>query len=126
MAEFRRLLDQPGYSTSHPRDDEIVLEQVAWAIHLGRLRMEWGDVREQQPSGGAYQEPDQQQPASSSTPPAPRPSHSATPSGPVLEEPTFPANLDALAIAQSQKEAARLGLPFCEECARMAAANARS
>ena len=36
----------------------------------------------------------------------------------VPETSTYPDDIDAEAIAQAKKEAARLGIPFCEECLR--------
>jgi hypothetical protein len=39
-------------------------------------------------------------------------------SGPEPEAPLFPADIDAMAIAEAQKQAAALGIPFCEECLR--------
>jgi hypothetical protein len=47
--------------------------------------------------------------------PAPSPS-------PVPEGSTFPNDADLAAIAEVQKAAAALGIPFCEECAKAAAA----
>ena len=43
---------------------------------------------------------------------------------PAADEPTFPAEADPVAIAAAQQEAALLGVPFCEECAKKALANA--
>jgi hypothetical protein len=42
----------------------------------------------------------------------------ATPSGPAPDPPVFPSDIDPAAIAQAQKDAASLGVPFCEECVR--------
>lgn len=39
----------------------------------------------------------------------------------VIESPTFPADIDAVAIARVRREAARRGVPFCEECLKKAA-----
>jgi hypothetical protein len=50
-----------------------------------------------------------------SSPPAPSAS-------PVPEGSTFPSDADLAAIAEVQKAAAALGIPFCEECAKAAAA----
>jgi len=50
-------------------------------------------------------------------PPAPRRTPSpASPSLPTTEYSTFPPGLDALAVAQVLRDAARDGVPFCEEC----------
>lgn len=39
-------------------------------------------------------------------------------SSPVSDPPVFPGDIDPEAIAQAKKEAAALGIPFCEECLR--------
>jgi len=44
------------------------------------------------------------------------------PPSPVPEGSTFPNDADLAAIAEVQKAAAALGIPFCEECAKAAAA----
>ena len=38
------------------------------------------------------------------------------PSGPAPDAPLFPGDIDPVAIAEAQKQAAALGVPFCEEC----------
>jgi hypothetical protein len=43
--------------------------------------------------------------------------------GPGPEVPLFPGDIDAVAIAEAQKQAAALGVPFCEECLRAQMAN---
>ena len=45
----------------------------------------------------------------SATPPPRTPS-------PVPDAPLFPSDIDPVAIAEAQKHAAALGVPFCEEC----------
>ncbi|HWC99975.1 MAG TPA: hypothetical protein VG456_24615, partial [Candidatus Sulfopaludibacter sp.] len=50
--------------------------------------------------------------------PAPRPAAPA----PMMDQPDFPDDADLYAIARSQRLAAELGIPFCEECAKAAAA----
>jgi len=47
------------------------------------------------------------------------------PAGPAPDPPLFPDDVDAAAIAAAQKEAAALGLPFCEECLKAQLAAAR-
>ncbi|MEO8369940.1 MAG: hypothetical protein ABI806_12135 [Candidatus Solibacter sp.] len=47
------------------------------------------------------------------------------PAGPPPDPPLFPDDIDAGAIAAAQKEAAALGLPFCEECLKAQLAAAR-
>ncbi|HYP14367.1 MAG TPA: hypothetical protein VEQ63_10630, partial [Bryobacteraceae bacterium] len=41
---------------------------------------------------------------------------------PPQEPATFPTNIDPAAIARAKREAARLGIPFCEECLKQAGA----
>ena len=45
-----------------------------------------------------------------------RPPQSTSAPGP--DAPLFPSDIDPVAIAEAQKEAAALGVPFCEECLR--------
>ena len=45
-------------------------------------------------------------------------------SAPAPEAPLFPPDIDALAIAEAQKQAAAEGVPFCEECLRAQMATA--
>lgn len=61
------------------------------------------------------------------TPAAPRPSQAprrtvapSSPTPPTPEYSTFPPGLDALAVAQVLKDAAKDGVPFCEECMKAA------
>jgi hypothetical protein len=55
------------------------------------------------------------------TPPAPRRTAApAKPSAPTPAYSTFPAGIDAAAIAQILKDAAKDGVPFCEECMKAA------
>lgn len=42
----------------------------------------------------------------------------ASSSSPAADPPVFPGDIDPAAIAQAQKAAAELGIPFCEECLR--------
>jgi hypothetical protein len=63
------------------------------------------------------------------TPAAPPPSQAprrtvapSSPTPPTPEYSTFPPGLDALAVAQVLKDAARDGVPFCEECMKAQAA----
>jgi len=123
MDEFRRLLaevDEP----IHRCDDDAMLDLLAANIASRRFRL----VREgftpwTIASGNRQSSPaPQPQEPPPDAPPRPLPPHPE----PVFEEPTFSAAIDTLAIAESQMEASRLGLPFCEECARKAALNALS
>jgi hypothetical protein len=43
--------------------------------------------------------------------------------GPGQEAPLFPSDIDPVAIAEAQRQAAAAGVPFCEECLRAQLAN---
>ena len=119
MAEIRRLLADQGYSYIHRFGDDAVLSLLASGVAIRRFRV----VREEFPEKSGT--------SSDEGAPAPGPDAAAPPRTPppqveaVLEEPTFSPLADLLAIAEAQKEAAALGIPFCEECARKALANAQ-
>ena len=121
IAEFRRLLARANYSSLDRYDDDEVLRLLGYEIGAGRFRLvrtipeRLGRGR---PLTDGYLAPDHE----AATPPAPRP----RPPEPVADEPTFPLTADPVAIAAAQQEAALLGVPFCEECARLALANAVS
>lgn len=61
--------------------------------------------------------------AAAPSPPAPAPSPRAAPAAPALEaETTFSLNIDVASMVGALQQAAQDGVPFCEECARAAAA----
>jgi hypothetical protein len=60
--------------------------------------------------------------AAPSRPPPPTARPIAPASRPAAVDSTFPPNLDADAVAQSLKNAAANGVPFCEECTKTQAA----
>jgi len=62
-------------------------------------------------------------PAAPPPPQAPRRTVApSSPAAPTPEYSTFPPGLDALAVAQVLKDAAKDGVPFCEECMKAQAA----
>jgi hypothetical protein len=120
-AELRRSLAAAGYASIHRCDDDAVLRVLASAIVAGRFQLVRKEFTHLSTGGGVGEEsPATPQEEAAAAPPRPRPPQPEE----ILEEPTFPPDVDTLAIAASQKEAARLGVPFCEECARKAVANA--
>jgi hypothetical protein len=56
----------------------------------------------------------------------PRPARPSEPRLAPPEPPTFDPLVDAAAMAEAKREAARAGVPFCEECMRAAAARSQS
>ncbi|HTS61326.1 MAG TPA: hypothetical protein VMH28_04845 [Candidatus Acidoferrales bacterium] len=114
MADLRKLLTGSGYLPVHTLRDGALLNALASEIVWGRLQL----VRE-------VHKPIPLTPASEGEPDwAPTPARPAPRQQEIVEEQTFPLSADLAAIADAQKEAARLGVPFCEECARRALAEA--
>ncbi|HXK05664.1 MAG TPA: hypothetical protein VMS37_24890 [Verrucomicrobiae bacterium] len=113
MAGFRDLAVRAGYLFAHSRPDDALLNALASEIAWGRFRLVRAIPKLLPLSIAPGEEP--QAVWASPRPSAARPQ-------PFIEEQTFSPDLDTLAIAEAQKEAARAGVPFCEECARAAAA----
>ena len=119
MSKFRLMLVRSGNSHVYYLTDDEVVEQLASLFCSGQLH-----VCEQKPAlvplpimiGKKEEE----------APPFSlvqrRSTGRSTPL--VAEAPAFPSDVDVLAVAEAQKEAASLGIPFCEECekARLKAA----
>jgi hypothetical protein len=110
---LRRLLGGPF----PPLSDEQIAHEVAWRLACGtwvarRRVVKWvASGGETRPIDAAAFPKEDRRPA----PPPP---------GPAPDAPLFPGDIDPEAIAEAQKQAAALGVPFCEEClkAQMAAA----
>jgi hypothetical protein len=100
-----------------PLSDEQIAHEVAWRLACGRWVARRRVVKwvasggETRPIDAAAFPKEDRRPASS-------------PPGPAPDAPLFPGDIDPEAIAEAQKQAAALGVPFCEEClkAQMAAA----
>ena len=82
------------------------VEWLAEQLHAGRLKILW---RLREP-------PIRPQATAPVRPPAPAPRAIPTTRAATAPDSTFPPDLDAAAVAQSLKNAAADGVPFCEEC----------
>lgn len=113
LSALRRLLG----GKFPPLSDEQIAQEVAWRLTSGtwvarRRVVKWvargGESRPV--DAAAFPKEDRR-----SAPP---------PSSQAPDAPLFPGDIDPVAIAEAQKQAAALGVPFCEEClkAQMAAA----
>ncbi len=112
---LRRLLGP----TIPPRSDEQVAREVAWRLARGVWQAHRPVVEIPTADRGVPQEepvafPQQERRAAPPRESAPGP-----------DAPSFPSDIDALAIAAAQKRAAADGVPFCEECLRAQMATAR-
>jgi hypothetical protein len=94
-----------------PLSDEKIAETVASRLTSGvwlarRRDLEWSPTIRERAQQPAREVPNEVR----------RPAVVLRSSGPAPDPPLFPDDVDAAAIAAAQKEAAALGLPFCEEC----------
>jgi hypothetical protein len=108
LGTLRRLLG----GTFPPWSDEQIAQEVAWRLTSGAWVARRRVVkREAAGAGGRPEEavafPKEGRRSATPTPRAP---------SPVPEAPLFPGDIDPVTIAESQKHAAALGVPFCEEC----------
>jgi hypothetical protein len=119
LASLRRLLAQGGKSNVHGLTDDEVLDETAlqfsWGqLHICQRKLELIPITLTQARGAAPAFP---------LAPAARKSSGSAPAR-VEDPPVFPSDVDAEAIAATQREAARLGIPFCEECMKAKLAQA--
>jgi hypothetical protein len=112
LRSMRRML-----GTGHPwPEDERVIADVACRLASGVWKARRA-VPVLYPLSGPV--------APSEAAPFPKEERRAAPassSSPASDPPVFPGDIDPAAIAAGQKEAAALGIPFCEECLRAALA----
>lgn len=106
LCTLRRLLG----GAFPPLSDEQIAEEVAWRLTSGvwvarRPVVEWVAKVERPPEAAAAFPKEDRRPATPPRPPSPTP-----------DAPLFPGDIDPVAIAEGQKQAAALGVPFCEEC----------
>ena len=112
---LRRLLIQDGVELSRISDDGI-LKLVTRKLEIGQigvLQRKWKDESQMPQGDGDREKP----------PPFPKAERTApkTSSAPLPED-VFPRDADLAAIADVLKNASKAGTPFCEECAKAAAA----
>jgi len=124
-ANYRRLTfeDEAAFSeaaellTEHPESarqlrelgGQYSVDLAGWTaeqLRSGALKLLW---RRREPLSEA-------EPEAAPPPPPRRPAAPAPSSPPTPAYSTFPADLDAVAVANSLKAAAENGVPFCEEC----------
>jgi hypothetical protein len=98
-----------------PRTDEQIAQELAWRLTSGAW-VARRDVVRTEGGAGARTEAPPAFPMGDRRPPPPRAP------GPGPEAALFPGDIDPEAIAEAQKQAAALGVPFCEECLRAALA----
>jgi len=112
---LRDLLGRTFAPLSDVEIAEGVASRLTSGVWLARRRaVEWAPtIRERSQAAGPSPN-DVRRPAV-----APR-----TP-GPTPDPPLFPDDVDAAAIAAAQREAAAMGLPFCEECLKAQLAASR-
>ena len=101
---LRRLL-----GGTFPLSDEQIAHEVAWRLTSGawvarRRMIKWVA------SGG------QTHPVNAAAFPKEDRRSAPPPPSPAPDAPLFPGDIDPVAIAEAQKQAAALGVPFCEEC----------
>ena len=106
----RTLRDLLGASYASRSDEQIAREvgrRLTSGIWIARRRI----IERRTPDSGVPEE----------APAFPKEERRSTPQrapGPEADAPLFPADIDAIAIAEAQKQASALGIPFCEECLR--------
>ena len=94
-----------------PLSDEQVAQEVAWKLTSG-VWLARRPIMERVALGDG--KPPEQAPAFLKEFRRP----ASPPPGPAPDAPLFPDDIDPAAIADAQKRAAVLGVPFCEECLR--------
>jgi hypothetical protein len=111
LNDLRRELDLGDEFDEADVQEQIAarLAQGLWRVHRPARAIVRGALAAEPDAGPAF-------PLDARSAPPP-PSAS-----PVPEGSTFPNDADLAAIAEVQKAAAAMGVPFCEECAKAAAA----
>jgi hypothetical protein len=109
MASLRSIVSRHQFSLN-PLSDNQVVEQISVMIHRGALRVRTGQFVWNSCVPEAEPQPAAPPPVAASPPPPPS-------RAPAPESPSeFEAFADYAGIAAAMREAARLGVPFCEEC----------
>jgi len=118
QARLRAALASLGLddATSRLADHEVAA-LVAPAVASGRLSLGSARASPRLLAQGTVSQAPPPPP-----PPAPAPPRAAPVAAPSAPEGTFDVNLDVAAMVQTLTDAASAGVPFCEECAKAAAA----
>ena len=101
-----------------PLSDEQVARAVAWRLTSGAWLARRRVVKRVARGGAST-------PADAAAFPKEERRSAPPPSSQAADAPLFPGDIDAEAIAEAQKQAAALGIPFCEECLKAQLAAAR-
>ena len=109
MAALRNIVSRNFFSLNPLSDDQVV-EQVATMLYRGALKVRVGNFVWNSCVPEAEPEPVEAPPIPALPPPPP--SRATAPETPS----EFDASVDYAALAAAMREAARLGVPFCEEC----------
>ena len=109
-AFLRHVVARHRFSPAPISDDQVV-DQMAALIFQGALRVRTGRFVWNSCLPEAKPEEAPPPPKILAPPPPPKPAEAETPS-------TFDYNADLALIAATMREAAQLGVPFCEECQR--------
>jgi hypothetical protein len=104
--------------TFPPLSDEQVAREVAWRLTSGAWLARRRVVKRVARGGDS-------RPVDAAAFPKQDRRSAAPPSSQAADAPLFPGDIDAEAIAEAQKQAAALGIPFCEECLKAQLAAAR-
>jgi hypothetical protein len=115
LSALRRLLG----CKFPPLSDEQIAQEVAWRLTSGIWVARRRVVKWVATAGGRHPEEAAEFPKEDRRPAAPPPRAP----DPVPDAPLFPGDIDPEAIAEAQKQAAALGVPFCEECLKAQMAN---
>ena len=99
-----------------PLSDEQIAQEVAWRLTSGKWVARRRVVEYVETGGGRQPEEAAEFPKQDRRPSAPPPRA-------VPDAPLFPGDIDPGAIAEAQKQASALGVPFCEECLKAQMAN---
>ena len=120
MARLRVLLRQEFLTFATDHDDEQLVVEVARLLSIGRLHLHRKRRERIESEVGAVVEAVPAEEVVAPKPAAPAPVEKPAPPP---EEPMFAESVDPEQLAEVQKKAAKLGVPFCEECqkARLAA-----
>lgn len=111
MAMLRRQVSKNGTATSQANvPDEQIVQTLARMLVSGELVVAY-------PNRQRY--PDSPPPEAEAPPAAPPPRQKKE-TAPIEDEPTFDGKHDGVAQAAVLIQAARSGIPFCEECSRAA------